>query len=323
MRRRDFIAFVGAAVTVGSSQARAQQPGRIYRIGSLHQGALTDPHHLAFYDELRSLGFIEGQNVASDREGYGLKLDELATHASTLAKSSVDVILCGGDVAIRAAREATTTTPIIAVTDDMVRPGFVRTLAKPGGNVTGISILATELDGKREEILVEAVPGILRVAALADPATTSSEQSQALQKLSEAQGVELSIHWAAKVDAIADAIDAAYHAQAQAINVLATPLLFNNRQIILDRVRTLRLPAIYQWPETAEEGGFTAYGPRFTQMYRQAAQLVAKVFNGTKPADIPVEQPTRFELVVNLKTARAIGHEIPAALVLRSDKVIE
>jgi putative tryptophan/tyrosine transport system substrate-binding protein len=278
MRRRDFIASVGAAITVGCGGARAQQVGRIYRIGSLHQGALTDPHHLAFYDELRSLGFIEGQNLLVDREGYGLKLDEVAAHASVRVKSPVDVILCAGDVAIR---------------------------------------------GKREEILVEAVPGILRVAALADPATTSSEQARTLQARSDTQGVKLSIHWVAQAEKIAGAIEAAHKGQAQAINVLATPLLFNNRRIILERVAALRLPAIYQWPETAEEGGFTAYGPRFTQVYRQVARLVAKVLNGAKPADIPVEQPTRFELVVNLKTAKAIGHEIPAALVLRSDKVIE
>jgi putative ABC transport system substrate-binding protein len=160
MRRRDFIASVGAVIAAGSREVRAQQTGRIYRIGSLHQSALGAPHHLAFYDELRSLGFIEGQNLFVDKEGYGLKLDELASHASALVKSPIDVILCGGDVAIRAVQQASDTAPIVAVTDDMVRAGFVRTLAKPAGNVTGISILATELDGKRGEILVEAVPGI-------------------------------------------------------------------------------------------------------------------------------------------------------------------
>jgi len=321
MKRRDFIASLSAAIAMGT--ARAQQTGRVYRIGSLHQSGIGTPHHVAFYDELRSLGFIEGQNLAVDREGYGLKVGELATHASVLIKSPIDVIVCGGDVAIRAAQQVTNTAPVVAVTDDMVRAGFVRTLAKPTGNVTGISILATELDGKREEILVEAVPGILRVAALADPATTSLEQAKALQKLADTQGVTLSIHWAAQPSEIVGAIGAAYQAQTQAINVLATPLLFNNRHIILERVAALNLPAIYQWPETAEEGGFIAYGPRFTQVYRQVARLVAKVFNGTSPVDIPVEQPTRFELVVNLKTAKAIGHEIPASLVLRSDKVIE
>jgi putative ABC transport system substrate-binding protein len=144
-----------------------------------------------------------------------------------------------------------------------------------------------------------------------------------LQKLADTQGIALSIHWAGKPDEIAAAIEAAHQEKAQAINVLATPLLFNNRQIILERVTALKLPAIYQWPETAEEGGFIAYGPRFTQVYRQVARLMAKIFNGAKPADLPVEQPTRFELVVNLKTAKTIGHEIPAALVLRADKVIE
>jgi putative ABC transport system substrate-binding protein len=303
--------------------ATAQQAGHTYRIGSLHQAPAGAPHHIAFYDELRLLGFVEGQNLAVDRQGYGLKVEDLAAHASVLAKSPIDVVLCGGDAAIRAAQKATGAVPIVAVTDDMVRAGFVRSLAKPNRNVTGISILATELDGKRQEILVEAVPGIRRVAALADRATTSLEQAKALQKLAGAHGVELSLHWTAQADEIAGAVEAAHKAQAQAINVLATPLLFNNRRIILERVAALKLPAIYQWPETSEEGGFAAYGPRFTQVYRQVARLMAKVFNGAKPADIPVEQPTRFELVLNLKTAKAIGHEIPAGLVLRCDKVID
>lgn len=323
MRRRDFIASFSAAIAVGTGQASAQQTHRIYRIGSLHQAGIDAPHQVAFYDELRLLGFIEGQNLIVDRGGYGLQLDELAAHASVLIKSPIDVILCGGDVAIRAAQQVAGTTPIVAVTDDMVSAGFVQTLAKPAGNVTGISILATELDRKREEILVEAVPGILRVAALADRATTSSEQARALQQLADTQGVKLLIYWVAQASEIVGAIEAARQAQAQAINVLATPLLFNNRRIILERLAILNLPAIYQWPEMAEEGGFIAYGPRFTQVYRQVGRLVAKILNGTSPADIPVEQPTRFELVVNLRTAKAIGHEIPAALVLRSDKVIE
>jgi putative ABC transport system substrate-binding protein len=289
----------------------------------LHQSPAGASHHVAFYDELRLLGFTEGQNLVVDRQGYGLKLDELSAHAFRLAKSEIDVLLCGGDVAIRAAQQATSAVPVIAVTDDMVRGGFVHSLAKPDGNVTGISILATELDGKRQEILVEAVPGVRRVAALADRATTSLEQAKTLQKLAGARGVELSIHWTEKADEIAGALEAAHQIGAQAINVLATPLLFNNRRIILDTVAALKLPAMYQWPETAEEGGFAAYGPRFTQVYRQVARLMAKVFNGVKPADIPVEQPTRFELVLNLKTAKAIGREIPAGLVLRSDKVIE
>jgi putative ABC transport system substrate-binding protein len=323
MKRREFLGVLGGAAATWPVGARARQAGRVYRIGSLHQSPAGAPHHVAFYDELRALGFIDGQNLTIDRQGYGLQVEQLADHAAALTKSSIDVILCGGDVAIRTARKVTDAIPIIAVTDDMVGAGFVRSLAKPGGNITGISILATELNGKRQEILIEAVPGLRRMASLADTSTTSPAQAEALRKQASTLAVELSIHWTTRIEDIASAVDAAYQANAEALNVLATPLLFNNRRIIMDRAEALRLPAMYQWPETAEEGGFVAYGPRFTQVYRQVARLIAKVFAGTEPASIPVEQPTRFELVVNLKTAKAIGHEIPAGLVLRSDKVID
>jgi putative ABC transport system substrate-binding protein len=206
----------------------------------------------------------------------------------------------------------------------MLGSGLVNSLARPGGNTTGVSLLATELDGKRQEILIEAVPGLRRMAALADTQTTSSRQLQALQDAARARGAELSIHRVAKADEIALAIDTAKASDAAALNVLASPLLFANRHVIIEQARTLRLPAIYQWPEVAEQGGFIGYGPRIVQLFRDllARQLV-KALRGTKPADLPVEQPAKFELVINLQTAKAIGHEVPAGLVLRADKVIE
>jgi putative tryptophan/tyrosine transport system substrate-binding protein len=199
----------------------------------------------------------------------------------------------------------------------------VAALARPGGNTTGISLLATELDGKRQEILIEAVPGLRRMAALADTDTTSPRQLQALQDAARARGAELSIHRVAKAEEIAPAIDTAKASNAAALNVLASPLLFANRQVIIERAGTLRLPAIYQWPEVAEQGGFIGYGPRIVQLFRDLARQLVKTLRGTKPADLPVEQPTKFELVINLQTAKAIGHEVPAGLVLRADKVIE
>jgi putative ABC transport system substrate-binding protein len=206
----------------------------------------------------------------------------------------------------------------------MVRSGFVRSLAKPGGNITGVGILSPELDGKRQEILLEVMPGMRRMAALADPNDTLPEQFHALQEAARARGVELSIYRAAKAEDIAGAVDAAKSVGAEALNVLAGTLLFNNRQIILGRVAALGLPAIWQWPAETEEGGLIAYGPRLEQMYRDilARQLV-KLLHGVKPADIPVEQPTKFELVVNLKTAKALGLTIPESFLARADQVIE
>jgi putative tryptophan/tyrosine transport system substrate-binding protein len=179
-------------------------------------------------------------------------------------------------------------------------------------------------DGKRQEILLDVVPGIHRMAALADTNNTSPEQLQALQDGARARAVELLIYRVAKAEEIASAIDAAKSSGATALNVLASPLLFNNRQIILQRVAALGLPAIYQFPVAAEEGGFIAYGSRLDQIYRDifARQLV-KLLRGAKPADIPVEQPTKFELAVNLKTAKALGLTIPETFLQRADEVIE
>ena len=197
-------------------------------------------------------------------------------------------------------------------------------LARPGGNTTGISILATELDGKRQEILIEAVPGLRRMAVLADSNATGSRQLQALQDAARARGIELSIHQIASAEEITAAIDAAKASGAAALNVLSSPFLYGNRQIVMQRVAALRLPAIYQFPEEADEGGFVAYGPSLVQIFReQVTEQVVKLLHGVKPADIPVQQPTKFELVINLKTAKAMGVTVPAILVARADKVIE
>jgi len=326
VRRRAFITLLGGAV-VSSTTAQpliAQEAGRTYRLGGLYLTQRASPQYPALFDELQRLGFVEGQNLLVDGHGYGLRADQLAEHASEVVKAQIDVILCAGDAAIRAAQQVTKTIPILAVTDDMVGSGLVRSLAKPDGNTTGVSLLATDLDGKRQELLMEAVPGVRRIAALADPNTTSPQRLQMLQDAARARGVELSIHRVTMPEEIVAAIDTAKSSGAAALNVLATPFLFAHRQIILQRVAALRLPAMYQWPETAEEGGFIGYGPRLIQIYRQiVARQLVKLLRGAKPADIPVEQPTSFELVINLRAAKAIGHEVPAGLVLRADKVIE
>jgi ABC-type uncharacterized transport system substrate-binding protein len=324
MRRREFITLIGGAVALVPLTGRTQEVGRSYRIGGLSPSPRDAPHYVAFFDELRRLGFIEGQNLSVDGRGYGVRNDQFMEIAAELVKAQVSTIFCAGDVAIRAAQRATATIPILAVTDDMVGSGLVRSLANPDGNTTGVSILATELDGKRQDILMEAVPGLRRMAALADSDTTAPHQLQALQEAARARGIELSIHRVARSEEIVPAIDAAKTSGAAALNVLASPLLHANRRVIIERAAALRLPAAYQWPETADEGGLVAYGPRLIQIFREmlAPQLV-KALRGTKPADMPVEQPTRFEFVVNLRTAQAIGHEVPVGLVLRADKVIE
>jgi putative ABC transport system substrate-binding protein len=304
--------------------ARAQEAGRTYRLGGLSAGPRDTRYFVAMFENLRRLGFIEGQNLTVDWHAFALQVDRVSDFAAELVGADVDVILASGDLATRAAQRATQSIPILGTTDDMVRSQLVNSLARPEANTTGVSMFSTELDGKRQEILIEAVPGLRRMAAIADSSTTALSQLQALQDAARARSVELSIHRIARAEEIAAAIDAAKARGATALNVLASPVLFGNRQIVMQRVAALRLPAIYQFPEVAQEGGFVAYGPRLVQIFGElVTRQLVKLLRGTKVADVPVEQPTKFNLVINLKTAKALGLTIPESLLARADEVIE
>jgi len=323
MRRRKFITLIGGAVASWPLAARAQEAGRTYRLGMLFPGEEFTVI-AAFSDELRRRGFIEDQNLAIEYRAWAPHLDLISDYMTELLKNHPDVIAAGGPQAIRVAQQATKTIPILAITDDMVGEGLVSSMARPNGNTTGVSILATELDGKRQEILIEAIPGLRRMAILADFNSTAVEQLKELQNAARARNTELSIHRVAKGEEIPAAIEAAKSLGDTAINVLASPMLYSNRQIIFQRVAALHLPAIYQFAEMAEEGGLLAYGPRFTQIMRDiyARQLV-QLFRGAEVTDIPVEQPTKFELVINLRTAKTLGLNITESYLQRADKVIE
>ncbi len=321
MRRREFIGLMGASVAWPFA-AMAQEPGRTYRLGCL--APFPREGISSLFDELHRRGFVEGQNLTVEYRDFGRNNDLSSEYASELVKAQADVIYAAGVVAIRAAQRATNTIPILAITDDMLGEGLVNALARPNGNTTGLSILASELDGKRQELIIEAVPGLRRMGTLADSNVTAAAKLNEMQEAARARKIELSIYQVARGDEIAAAIDMAHAAGATALNVLASPMLYGNRQLIMDRVAALRLPAIYQWPNMAEEGGFMAYGPDAVHLEReiQARQLV-QLFRGVKPADIPVELPTKFELWINLKTAKAMGVTVPEALLVRADKVIE
>jgi putative ABC transport system substrate-binding protein len=306
-----------------------QEPGRTYRVGALWgeqrgvDDSLAVSARSAFLDPARRHGFIEGQNLTVDDRVYASPAYPFSEWADELVKARVDVIVAAGDLPIRAAQKATKTIPILGITDDMLGAGLVNTLARPDGNTTGVSILATELDGKRQEILIAAVPELRRMVALAD-INRAAVKLDALQEAARARDIELSIQRVASGDAIAAAIDVVHASGASALNVLASPLLYANRKLIMARAAALRLPAIYQFPEMAEEGGFAAYGPSLIEVFREpyGRQLV-QLLRGIKVADIPVEQPTKFELWINLKTAKAMGVTVPEALLVRADKVIE
>ena len=323
MRRRDFITLIGSAAAAWPLAALAQEAGRTYRVGMLMPFPRDAPYTLAFLDKLRRDGFIEGQNLTIGYRDFGAHGDLVLEYAKELVGRQVDVINCGGGIAIRAAQQATKTIPIVGAADDMVAEGLVDSISRPGHNTTGISILATELNGKRQDILIEALPGLRRIAALADSNTITDPALRALQETARARGVELSIYRVAGSEEIATAIDMAHASGAMALNVLASPMLYGNHQVIMERVTALRMPAIYQWPEMAEEGGFAAYGPRLAQLPDIAAREVVNVLRGAKPADLPIEQPTKFELVINLKTAKALGLTIPHNLLVIADEVIE
>jgi putative ABC transport system substrate-binding protein len=320
MRRREFIALMGASVAWPFA-ALAQERGRTYRLGCWWVVPRDIPIATAFLNELRRRGFIEGQNLKV--EWRVQQPDLFLQHAAELAQARVDVITTAGDDAIRALQQATKTIPIVALTDDMVRSGFVNSVARPGGNTTGVNILGRELDGKRQDILIESVPGLRRMAALAE-ANSEHPRLDAMQQVARAHDIELSIYRISRGEEIAAAIDNAQASGARALNILSSALFYAHRHLIMERAAAARLPAIYDWADTAEEGGFAGYGPRLVEVLLEIwPEQIAKLFRGTKVADIPVEQPTKFELWINLKTAKTMGVTVPEALLVRADKVIE
>ena len=320
MRRRDVLGLLAGAAAMRLPGVLAQEPGRLYRMVSLNLGRGNNAMREGWDEELRRSGFIEGKNFHEEIHIVASPA-EAATRADAAAASGVDLIYVGGSLA-HAVQDVTRGIPIVAVGDDLVSEAVVTSLARPGGNTTGVSILATELDGKRQELLTELIPGAHGLAALAD-VTLGSERAQGLKRAVQARGAELAIYRIGKADEIAPAIEAAKTAGAQALNVLASALLNAQQQTILDRCAALKLPAIYQWPEIAELGGFAAYGPRYKELGRLVVRQIVRIFRGAHPGDLPVVQPDKFELVINLKTAKALALTVPQLLLAQADEVIE
>ncbi len=309
--------------------AKAQQTGRTYRLGILQPTApraTSDPTALTnqIVTALGELGYVEGQNLVVEQRFAEGKIDRLPTLARTLVQFRVDAILAVGNLAIRAAREATSTIPIVMFTsDDPVQAGFVASLAHPGGNITGVLIAAEgTLAGKRLELIKEAVPRAARIALLTTDEPSSRAQVQEAQKAAPSLGVRLVV--VEVRDGDYDRAFATMMAERPgALFVLASTFFNRDRKPIIDLAVKHRLPAIYVWREQSMEGGLMAYGSSFSGLSRRAATYVDRIFKGAKPADLPVEQPTKFELVINLKTAKDLGLTIPQSLLIRADEVIQ
>jgi putative tryptophan/tyrosine transport system substrate-binding protein len=326
VRRRDFIALFGGAAVGWPLAARAQQAAKVARIGYL---AGANPHASeAFRQGLRDLGYLEGSNVVIEYRDAEGKLERNPALMAELVALKVDVIVAGNTAAALAAKQATRAIPIVfASVPDPVTSGLVTSLAQPGGNITGLSNLTVDLVGKCLELLTQAVPGVGRVAVLWQPGAFGGRTETDMLKGAEVAAQSLAVRLQfLEVRAPAD-FDRAFSemtkARADALIVLSTSMLFVERRRLVDLATRHRLPAVYQQRETADAGGLMAYGANIADMYRRAATYVDKILKGAKPADLPVEQPTKFELVINLKTARALGITIPPSLLARADEVIE
>jgi len=322
LRTASFIIPLALGILVSPLAAEAQQAGKIPRIGVLQVWSSADPMVEQIRQTLREVGYVEGQTIAIEFRLAEGKTERLPALAAELVQLKVDAIMTFGDPAIRAVQEATKTIPIIAATDDLVGAGLVASLARPGRNTTGVSILASELNVKRLELLKEALPKVSRVAVLWDPGT-GTFHLPALEAAARSLGVELQILEVRRPEDFQRAFGAARKGRAGALNVLASPFLYGHRQTIIDLAAKNRLPAIYQWREMAEAGGLMSYGPTLSELFRLCATVLDKILKGAKPGDLPVEQPKKFELVINLKTAKAIGLKIPQSVLVRADEVIQ
>jgi putative tryptophan/tyrosine transport system substrate-binding protein len=325
-RKVFWVALCVLLLALGLS-AEAQQPKKIPRIGMLGivSASAAAGRIEAFRQGLRELGYVEGKNIVIEYRSAEGKLESLPALAAELVRLKVDVIITRGSPPTRSAKEATNTIPIVMGWDyDPVGNGFVASLARPGGNITGLSSLAPEISGKQLELLKEIVPKLAKVAVLGT--STIQGNAQALRETEAAAGafgVKLQYLDLLGPKDIETAFRAASKGRADAVLVLTSPFTFSQRTQVVDLASKNRLPAIYPQSEYMEDGGLMTYGPSINDLFRRAATYVDKILKGAKPADLPVEQPTKFEFIINLKAAKQIGLTIPPNVLARADKVIK
>jgi putative ABC transport system substrate-binding protein len=329
MDRRAFLGTLAGSLLAAPLAGEAQQAAKIARIGYLATSLAVSPVPVeAFRQGLRDLGYLEGRNVVIEYRDAEGKVERFPALAAELVGLRVDVIVAPGTPAALAAKQATRTLPIVfPVAVDPVQSGLVTSLARPGGNVTGLSALIPELVGKCLEQLKQAVPGVSRVAVLWQPGgideRTEKDRMKRAEVAGRALGVRLQFVEARDPADIDRAFSDMTRARAGALTVLTSVMFVNERRRLVDLAAKKRLPAVYAQREFVDAGGLMAYGPNVADLFRRAATYVDKILKGAKPADLPVEQPTKFELVINLKTAKALGLTIPPSLLGRADEVIQ
>jgi putative ABC transport system substrate-binding protein len=307
--------------------AEAQQPKKVHRIGLLHSASAVDGASFidAFRHGARELGYVEGKNLALEIRWGEAKRDRLYNLAAELVSLKVDVIVAVGSPALHAAAKATNTIPIVMRTGgDPVRARVVASLAHPGGNITGVFARSVELSGKRLELIAEVVPGIKRISVLAaSGAFKTTTEYKEMEAAARALKMHLQVFKAVDADTIDKAFVAMASERAEALVQIPHAYYVQHRERIINHVAKIRLPAIYSHNEDVEKGGLMSYGVNYDAEYRRTAFYVDKILKGAKPADLPVEQPKKFEFVVNLKTAQQIGLIIPPSVLARADRVIK
>jgi putative ABC transport system substrate-binding protein len=321
------LSLIPVVLVMAVAVVEAQQPTKIPRIGYLIAASPSSNSNRieAFRQGLRELGYVEGKDIIIEYRSAEGKLDRLPTLAAELVNLKVDIIFSAGPTVTRPAKEATATIPIVmGFDDDPVGSGFVASLARPGGNITGLSTLSPEVSGKQLELLKEIVPKLSRVAVIG--ASTRRGTAQSLDELKTAAasfGVRIQFLDVREPKDIESVFEAASKGLADAIVGLGSPVLNSRRTTIVALAVKNRLPAVYAQPEYPDAGGLMYYGASFTDIFRRAATYVDKILKGAKPADLPVEQPTKFELIINLKAAKQIGLTIPPNVLARADRVIK
>jgi putative ABC transport system substrate-binding protein len=325
--RRQLMIALGASALAAPLAPFAQQQGKVWRVGMLETTSTTlNAANLdAFRQGLRELGYVEGRNLIIEYRSADGRSERFADLAADLVGLKVDLIVTRGTPAAVAAKNATRTIPVVmANAGDPVDSGLVTSLARPGGNLTGLSSLTVNLEAKRLGLLRELVPGGARIAVLYNMSSPNNlPQWKAIETAARAVSIQPQLLDVRKPEDLAPAFDAASRQRADGLVVGGEGLFQANRKLIAELAAKHRLPAIYRSMEYIEAGGLMAYGPSYPDLYRRAATYVDKIFKGAKPADLPVEQPTKFELIINLKTAKALGLTIPQALLLRADEVIQ